>query len=59
MATTSFDKNFIVTDEKAIAKFKRSTTAPRKVTVKQRNYESDKEKGIQRLKLKLLSSATY
>ncbi|EGQ8100786.1 hypothetical protein MW374_004106 [Vibrio parahaemolyticus] len=58
MATTSFDKNFVVTDEVAIAKFKNAAKNPRKVSVKKRDYESDKEKGIQRLVRKLSNSAT-
>lgn len=56
MATTSFDKNFIVTDETAIAKFKNAAKHPRKVTVKKRNYESEQAEGIQLLVRKLSNS---
>lgn len=58
MATTSFDKNFTVTDESAIKKFKHAAKHPRKVSVTKRDYESDKEKGIQLLTRKLSNSVT-
>ncbi|MEI8634730.1 hypothetical protein P4S72_27195 [Vibrio sp. PP-XX7] len=34
MATTSFDKNFTVTDSEVIEKFKQDASHPRKVSVK-------------------------
>ncbi len=58
MATTSFDKNFTVSDESAIAKFKHAAKNPRRISVKKRNYESDKEKGIRLLTRKLSNSVT-
>ncbi|ENR6547674.1 hypothetical protein ACEWOX_003422 [Vibrio cholerae] len=56
MATTSFDKDFKVTDDKVINKFKMAAENPRKVVVKKRNYESDKSKGIQLLTRQLSNS---
>ncbi|MDD9177583.1 MULTISPECIES: hypothetical protein [Aliivibrio] len=56
MATTSFDKDFKVTDDKVINKFKMAAANPRKVAVKKRNYESDKSKGIQLLTRQLSNS---
>ncbi|WP_172953211.1 hypothetical protein [Vibrio fujianensis] len=56
MATTSFDKDFKVTDDKVIKKFKMAAANPRKVVVKKRNYESDKSKGIQSLTRQLSNS---
>lgn len=56
MATTSFDKDFKITDDKVINKFKMAATNPRKVALKKRNYESDKSKGIQLLTRQLSSS---
>jgi hypothetical protein len=56
MATTSFDKDFKVTDDKVIKKFKSAAANPRSVAVKKRNYESDKSKGIQLLTRQLSSS---
>jgi len=58
MATTSFDKSFIVTNEERIEKFRRAAATPRKVVVKRRNYESDRSKGIQLLAQRLSSSVT-
>lgn len=58
MATTSFDKNFKVTDEQSIEKFKNAAANPRKITVKQKNDAADKSKGIQLLAQQLLNLGT-
>lgn len=58
MATTSFDKNFKVSDVKVIAKFKNAAVHPRKIAIKKRNYEYDKSKGIQLLTRQLSNSET-
>ena len=58
MATTSFDKEFIVTNEQRIEKFKEAATNPRKIAVKQRDYASDKSKGIQLLTQQLSNLGT-
>jgi hypothetical protein len=58
MATTSFDKNFKVSDVQVIDKFKSAAANPRKIAVKKRNYESDKSKGIQLLIRQLSNSGT-
>lgn len=50
MATTSFDKDFVVTNKDSIKEFKDDSKKPLKVVVKQRNYDADKQKGIQLLK---------
>ena len=59
MATTSFDKDFKVTDDALIKKFKNAAVNPKKITVKKRDYESDKSKGIQLLTRQLSNSGTY
>jgi hypothetical protein len=53
MPTSSFDKEFIVTDYEAIRQLKSDMENPIKVTVKKRNYESDRRSGIQIIKDKL------
>lgn len=58
MATTSFDRDFQVSDIKVIEKFKHSATNPRKIEIKKRDYESDKSKGIQLLTRQLSNSET-
>lgn len=57
MASTSFDKDFKVSDDKAIEKFKLAAKKPRKVAIKKRDYESDKLKGIKLLTQRLSNSA--
>ncbi len=57
MATTSFDKDFKVTDDKVIKEFKSAAANPRIIAVHKRNYESDKSKGIQLLTRLLSNSA--
>jgi hypothetical protein len=57
MATTSFDKDFKVTDEAAIKRLKSAAANPIGVVVKKRDYASDKSEGMQLLKQKLSSSA--
>ncbi len=56
MATTSFDKDFKVTDDKVIKEFKSAAANPRRVAVNTRNYEFDKSKGIQLLTRQLSNS---
>lgn len=56
MPTSSFDKDFVVTDEVAIKKFKAAANNPTKVPVKSRDCESDKQNGIQLLVRKLSNS---
>jgi len=59
MATTSFDKDFEVTDKSVIKKFKCDGENPRKVSVKKRDYESDKARGIALLKQQLSDLETF
>ena len=59
MATTSFDKNFVVTDKNSIEKFKQDEINPIKVFISNRDYNLDKSKGIELLKQQLLNLATY
>lgn len=50
MPTSSFDKSFVVSDEKAILQLKSDIKNPKKVIVKKRNFESDRISGIQLIK---------
>ncbi len=59
MATTSFDKDFTVTDAEAIARFKDAAKHPRKITGKKRDYESEQAEVIRLLKQKLSNSVSY
>lgn len=56
MATTSFDKDFKLTDEATITRLKRAAVTPRVVVIKKRDYASDKSEGIKLLKQKLSST---
>ena len=53
MATASFDKDFVVTDQESIKKLKADMVHPRKVTIKKYNREAENRKGIQLLKQRL------
>jgi len=53
MATTSFEKDFTVTDKEVIQKLKRATAHPRKISIKKRDYKSDESEGINLLRRKL------
>ena len=55
MPTSSFDKSFVVSDEKAIQQLKSDIENPKKVIVKKRNFESDRISGIQLIKDTLAS----
>ena len=46
MATTSFDKEFVVTDESSIRATKEKLENPTKIGVIHRDYDLDKLKGI-------------
>lgn len=46
MATTSFNKEFVVTDEKSIQRIRWDLAHPRRVVIKRRNYSADSKKGI-------------
>ena len=56
MATTSFDKRFIVSDQKSIEQLKSGFTNSRKVSIKARNVSAENERGIQLLKQRLSNS---
>lgn len=53
MATASFDKNFVVTDQESITQFRADMKNPRKVAFKKYNREAENKKGIQLLKQRL------
>ncbi|KOO60059.1 hypothetical protein WH43_00060 [Rheinheimera sp. KL1] len=55
MATTSFDRNFVVSDSKSIEQIHKDLEAPRHVKIKKRNYKADSVKGIALLKQQLLN----
>jgi hypothetical protein len=53
MATASFNKNFIVTDQDSIEKFRADMKHPRKVAIKKYDREAENKQGIQLLKQRL------
>ncbi len=53
MATTSFDKNFVVTDMESIKQLRADMKNPRKVAIKKYDREAENKKGIQLLKQRL------
>lgn len=54
MATTSFNKDFVISDEKSVIAFQVNLTNPIKVKVVSRDLKADKIKGIKLLKQQLL-----
>lgn len=58
MATASFNKDFVVTDKKSIQQLKNDFNKPHVVTVKVRDYEKDKVKGISLLRQRLSTLET-
>ncbi len=58
MATTSFEKSFVVTDNDSIAQVKKDLANPVKVVVKQRDYKADKKKGLTLLAQQLSALGT-
>ncbi len=58
MATTSFNKDFIITDSKSIRQFRDDLQKPQIVTVKNRDHKKDKVKGICLLKQRLSNLET-
>ena len=59
MATTSFGKNFVVSDQNSINQLKSDFSNPRKVTTKKRNIEAENVQGIKLLKQQLFNLARY
>jgi hypothetical protein len=59
MATASFNKDFVVTDEESIQQLKSELCKPRVVEVKKRDHKKDKVKGIGLLRQRLSSLETY
>lgn len=53
MATTSFDRRFVVSDPTALARLREDLDKPRPVVIKKRNSSRDNSKGIALLKRKL------
>lgn len=58
MATTSFDKSFVVTDQESIDRLHHDLAHPRLVKVNKRNYKAESAKGIKLLKQRLSNSET-
>lgn len=58
MATSSFDQHFIVSDRDSIAQLRKDIDNPRKIAIKERDYEKDREEGIALLKQKLSNLQT-
>ncbi|WP_435234495.1 hypothetical protein ACR30L_12025 [Psychromonas sp. PT13] len=57
MATTSFNKNFVVSDKKSIRQLKADINSPRKVFIKEYDRKAENAKGIKLLKQRLSSLA--
>lgn len=55
MATSSFSKYFVVTDQCSIEQFKRDLDNPRHIVVKKRDYKADEQKSIALIKQRLLN----
>lgn len=49
MATSSFDRDFVITDKKSAKQLARAFLHPQKVNIIQRDYEADSKKGIELL----------
>jgi len=58
MTTASFNKDFVVTDEKSIQQLKSELYKPRVVKVKPRDHKRDKVKGISLLRQRLSNLQT-
>jgi len=58
MATTSFDKSFVVTDQESIDRIHHDLAHPRLIKVTKRDYKAESAKGIKLLKRRLSSSET-
>lgn len=58
MATTSFDKDFVVSHNESIKAFNNSLSNPRQIKVPLRDLKIDGVKGIQLLKQKLSAWGT-
>jgi hypothetical protein len=59
MATSSFERSFVVTDSDAIKQLHNDLQNPRKVTIITRDKKADSEKGIELLKQRLSNLETY
>lgn len=53
MATSSFDKQFIIEDSDSFVKLHQDMSQPRKVKVNRRDHAAENEEGIQSLKRRL------
>jgi hypothetical protein len=58
MATTSFDKSFVVRDSESIRQIHKDLENPRKVVIQKRDYEADAKKGIELLAQQLSNLET-
>lgn len=58
MATTSFDKVFVVSDQESIKIFNQNLKKPVKIKVSSHNLKADKKKGISLLKQQLSALET-
>ena len=58
MATASFERSFVVTNNDAINQLHKDLENPRKVTIITRDKKADSEKGIELLKQQLSNSET-
>jgi hypothetical protein len=58
MATTSFNKDFVISDAKSIKVFQAQVENPKKIVITSRDLQAEKVKGIQLLKQQLSASVT-
>jgi hypothetical protein len=58
MATSSFDKTFVVVDKEAASRFISDVAKPEKVAVHRRNIDAESKRGLASLKRRLSHSVT-
>lgn len=49
MATTSFDKSFVIEDRESSKRFMKAVTHPRTVDIKDKDLKEESQKGLQLL----------
>ncbi|EXJ11027.1 hypothetical protein [Nitrincola nitratireducens] len=59
MATTSFDKCFVVTDQESIERIYYDLAHPRLIKVAKCDYKAESAKGLKLLKQRLSKSETF
>jgi hypothetical protein len=58
MSTASFERSFVFTKEKSVKEISKQFHSPEKITLRTRDYEADKQKGIALLTQRFSTSET-